>query len=88
VSRSFRAPSGDDERKQFAQLVRELGYLPLAIQLGAQCLASGHDVASFLSTLRKRAIDLKPHSLTGTVSPEENARRIIAAVREMLRERT
>ncbi len=56
----FSAEAKAGEAEEHKLLVRELGYLPLAIQLAAGHLRIGRTAASFLHLLHSKALDLLP----------------------------
>ena len=68
-------PSPEEQK----DLVRQLGYLPLAIHLAAGHLRSGRSVNGFLGLLRQRLFNLEPANRAGATSDPEQARRVLAS---------
>ncbi len=69
--------------KEQKDLVRQLGYLPLAIHLAAGHLRSGRSVKGFLGLLRQRLFELEPASRAEGAADPEHARRVLASTFEI-----
>lgn len=74
-----RAPSRDEER-EYRELLRALGGLPLAVHLAAGYLRAGRTAKGFLQHLRDRGLALEPvHAGELAVETSEAARKILSA---------
>ncbi|AKJ04477.1 tetratricopeptide repeat protein [Archangium gephyra] len=70
-------PQDEAEAAGFPRLVRELGFLPLAIHLAAGYLRKGHTVNGFLDHLRRRKLELGPGDLADPLHEEGASRAIL-----------
>jgi len=67
------------EEADYRELVRSLGYLPLAVHLAAGHLRSGRSVTGFLRMLRQRRLGLTPADRAELVAGvSEEARKVLA----------
>ncbi len=71
------------EPAQAQILVRELGYLPLALHLAAGHLRASHSVESFLALLKKKGLELEPAHRNDRLFTEDQARAIIRRTFEL-----
>lgn len=71
------------EPAQAQTLVRELGYLPLAVHLAAGHLRASHSVESFLALLKKKGLELEPAHSNDRLFTEDQARAIIRRTFEL-----
>jgi hypothetical protein len=83
LEQEFRAPADEPERKSHVQLVRALGYLPLALHLATGYLRAGHSVESFLTLLRESGFELEPVNPADPLLMKERARAIIRGTFEL-----
>jgi hypothetical protein len=71
-------PAAEDD-ETYRELVRNLGYLPLALHLAAGHLRSGRSVTGFLRLLRKRRLDLTPAERAELMDgASEGARKVLS----------
>ncbi|HKV10991.1 MAG TPA: protein kinase [Thermoanaerobaculia bacterium] len=69
----------ESENAGYRELVRSLGYLPLAVHLAAGHLRSGRSVTGFLRMLRQRRLALTPADRAElAVGVSEEARKVLA----------
>lgn len=69
----------ESEEANYRELVRDLGYLPLAVHLAAGHLRSGRSVTGFLRMLRHRRLALTPADRAELIAGvSEEARKVLA----------
>jgi tetratricopeptide (TPR) repeat protein len=83
LSREYRAARGRAEEEGFARLVRELGYLPLAIHLAAGYLRRGTTVGGFLAQLRRKGLAVGPVDKASELLSEGATRAVLRTSLEL-----